>query len=157
MIPSWAVIAGVAILVSLGSSLITPEDSRWFRRLRRPSWLTFEWAIPIIWTVVFICGGWSAYLIWERDPGSGRTWLLMAFYVVVEMAIIAYTPGMLRTRSLRVGTLIGATGTLLGAILAVMVFPLSTAAGLLLVPYLLWSPIGTFTTWQMMQLNPVDA
>jgi tryptophan-rich sensory protein len=24
----------------------------------------------------------------------------------------------------------------------------------LLVPYVIWSPIGTYTTWEMMQLNP---
>ncbi|MDP5339611.1 MAG: TspO protein, partial [Nodularia sp. (in: cyanobacteria)] len=27
----------------------------------------------------------------------------------------------------------------------------------LLVPYLLWSPIGTYTTWKMISLNPQDA
>jgi translocator protein len=26
-------------------------------------------------------------------------------------------------------------------------------AAVLLIPYLLWSPIGTFTTWQMDKLN----
>ncbi|MDY6803848.1 MAG: TspO protein, partial [Cyanobacteriota bacterium] len=26
-----------------------------------------------------------------------------------------------------------------------------------LLPYVLWSPIGTYTTWQMTSLNPEDA
>jgi benzodiazapine receptor len=34
-----------------------------------------------------------------------------------------------------------------------MVAPLSVAAWLLLLPYLLWSPIGTLVTWQMQRLN----
>jgi len=29
----------------------------------------------------------------------------------------------------------------------------SRLAALLLVPYLLWSPVGTLVTWQMQQLN----
>ncbi|MDJ0689598.1 MAG: tryptophan-rich sensory protein [Xenococcaceae cyanobacterium MO_188.B32] len=53
--------------------------------------------------------------------------------------------------------MIGGTGFFLGAILALMVLPISTTAFWLLVPYLLWSPIGTLVTWQMMQLNPIDA
>jgi benzodiazapine receptor len=78
----------------------------------------------------------------------------MGFYLIVEIAIMAYTPVMCAFRSLMVGTIIGATGTLLGAILAVLVWPISTWAFVLLLPYLLWSPIGTYVTWRMAQLNP---
>ncbi|HCF28616.1 MAG TPA: TspO protein, partial [Cyanobacteria bacterium UBA11049] len=63
MIRSWMVIGGVTLLVALGANIITPKDVRWFKHLRRPSWLTFEAAIPLIWTTVFICGAWSAYIV----------------------------------------------------------------------------------------------
>jgi tryptophan-rich sensory protein len=56
-----------------------------------------------------------------------------------------------------VGTIIGGTGAVIGIILALLVFPISSWASLLLLPYILWSPIGTYTTWEMMQLNPEDA
>jgi tryptophan-rich sensory protein len=81
----------------------------------------------------------------------------MGFYLVVETAISLYTIVMCKARSLKVGTIIGGTGFFLGAILAVMVQPVSNTAFWLLAPYLLWSPVGTFVTWQMMQLNPLDA
>jgi len=156
MIKSWMVIGGVTLLVALGSNLITPNDVKWFKRLQRPRWLVFEPAIPIIWTVVFICGAWSAYIVWEKDPGSLRTWLLMAFYLLVEITIVAYNPMMLRLRSLKVGTIIGGIGSILGLILVLVVLSVSGWASLLLVPYLIWSPIGTYTTWEMMRLNPND-
>ena len=66
---------------------------------------------------------------------------------------MAYTPVMCKLRSLRVGTVIGATGFFLGLGLAIWVFPVSAVAGSLLVPYLLWSPIGTYVTWAMIPLN----
>ena len=157
MIPPWLGIGIVTIAVPFACNrFISSRDFRWFKRLRRPDWLTFEWAIPIIWTVVFICGAWSAYNVWQQDPGSTYSWLLMAFYLVVETAISLYTVVMCKTRSLRIGTIIGGTGFFLGAILATVVQPLSNTAFLLLLPYLLWSPVGTFVTWQMMQLNPAD-
>nr|WP_199292378.1 TspO/MBR family protein [Coleofasciculus sp. FACHB-712] len=153
IIKSWMVIGGVTLLVAMGSNIITPNDVKWFKRLQRPRWLTFEPLIPLIWTVVFICGAWSAYIVWERT----KNWGLMAFYLLVEIAIVAYNPMMLRLRSLKVGTIIGAIGSVLGLILALTVLPISGWASLLLVPYVLWSPVGTFTTWKMMQLNPDDA
>ncbi len=154
MIKSWMVIGAVTFVVALGGGLVTPDGVRWFNRLQRPRWLTFEPAIPFIWTVIFICGAWSAYVVWESDPGSQRTWLLMALYFLLELVTIAYTPVMFRLRSLKVGTIIGGTGAVLSIILALQVFPISTWASLLLLPYVIWSPIGTYTTWKMGQLNP---
>lgn len=152
MIRSWMVIGGVTFLVALFANLIMPKDVQWFKRLRRPSWLTFEKAIPLIWITVFICGAWSAYIVWENT----RNWLLMGFYVLVEIVTVAYNPGMLRLRSLKVGTILGGIGAILGIILALTVLPISGLAAALLLPYVLWSPIGTYTTWEMMRLNPVD-
>ncbi|MBE9053069.1 TspO/MBR family protein [Nostocales cyanobacterium LEGE 11386] len=157
MIRSWMVIGGVAFLVALAANLITPSDRQWFKRLQRPRWLTFEAAIPVIWTVIFVCGAWSAYIVWESNPGTTSTWILMGFYLLLEIVTIAYTPVMFRLRSLRVGTILGGTGFIIGLVLTLAVLPISTSAALLLVPYLLWSPIGTYTTWQMISLNPQDA
>ncbi|MBD2337197.1 TspO/MBR family protein [Calothrix sp. FACHB-156] len=157
MIKSWMVIGAVAFVVALGANLITPSDRKWFQRLQRPRWLTFEAAIPIIWTVIFICGAWSAYIVWERDPRTNNTWLLMGIYLLLEIVTIAYTPVMFRLRSLKVGTIIGGTGFIIGLLLALAVLTASSWAALLLVPYLLWSPIGTYTTWQMLHLNPQEA
>ncbi|MCP6762523.1 MAG: TspO/MBR family protein [Fischerella sp. CENA71] len=156
MIKSWMVIGGVAFLVALGANFITPGDRKWFKRLERPRWLTFEAAIPVIWTVIFVCGAWSAYIVWEKNPGTTTTWLLMGLYLLLEIVTIAYTPVMFRTRHLRVGTILGGTGFVIGVILAIAVFSISAWATLLLVPYLLWSPIGTYTTKAMERLNPQD-
>jgi tryptophan-rich sensory protein len=156
MIKSWMVIGAIALLVALAANFITPSDRKWFKRLRRPNWLFFEAAIPFIWTVIFICGAWSAYIVWEKDPGSSRTWLMMGFYLLLEIVTIAYTPVMFRLRSLKVGTIIGGTGAIIGILLTLAVLQISGWAALLLLPYVIWSPIGTYTTWEMMRLNPSD-
>jgi translocator protein len=154
MIPSWLAIAGITFLVALGSNIIRPKDIKWFKRLERPRWLTFEAFIPIIWTVVFICGAWSAYIVWESNPGSDRTWQIMIFYLLLEVLIVSYTPVILWSHSLIAGTIIGGLGFVFGLILTVIVWQISGWAALLLVPYLLWSPIGTYATWAIARLNP---
>lgn len=149
MIKSWMVIGGVTFLVALASNVLRPKDVKWFFRLRRPRWLIFEPLIPLIWIIVFICGAWSAYIVWERT----QNWGLMAFYVLVEAMIVAYSPVTLWTHSLKIGTIVGGVGSVLGLILALTVLPVSGWATLLLGPYLLWSPVGTYTTWVMDRLN----
>jgi benzodiazapine receptor len=157
MIKSWMVIGGVALVLGLlGGGLVRPRGAKWFSRLRRPYWLTFETLIPLIWTVVFICGAWSAYIVWEQDPGSSRTWLLMGVYLLLEIVTLSYSAIMLAVRRLKAGLIIGGTGFVIAVILAILVLPISVWAAALLLPYLLWSPIGTYTTWELMRLNPQD-
>ncbi|MGE5656995.1 MAG: TspO/MBR family protein [Actinomycetota bacterium] len=154
MIQPWMIIAGITFLVALGGILIRPRDIRWSQRLDRPNWLFFEPAIPFIWTVIFACGAWSASLVWEKNPGNVTTWLLMGLYLIVEIVTVAYIPVTLRLRSLSVGTILGFTGALLGGLLAFAVWSISGWAALLLLPYVVWSPIGTYATRQMIDLNP---
>jgi tryptophan-rich sensory protein len=153
MIKSWLVIGIVTLLIASLSGILRREDVKWFRQLKRPRWLTFEGLIPLIWTVVFICGGWSAYITWENTPDRSEAWGLMAFYGLVELVIVLYPPISLWFHNLKAGTIVGGLGFLLGLILAMVVFPVSPWATALLLPYLLWSPIGTYTTWVMSQLN----
>lgn len=151
------VIAAISFLVAWGGNrFLTREGIRWFNRQRRPQWLTFEGAIPLIWIVIFICATWSAVVVWETAPGQPVTWLVMGGYLLLEMVTIAYTPVMCKLRRLKVGTIIGGIGFLLSLLLALLVGKISTTAGFLLLPYILWSPIGTYTTWEMMRLNQED-
>lgn len=151
---SWMVIGSVTFLVALGSSLFRPRDIPWVKHLDRPRWLFFEPAIPFIWTVIFICGAISAVFVWEQDPGSLKTWSLMVGYLIVEIVTVAYIPATLRSRSLTVGKVLGAIGLISAVLLTLAILPISGMAALLLVPYLIWTPIGTYTTSQMIDLNP---
>ena len=157
MIPAWLVIGVAAVLIGVGLNQLIKSDQRWFFRLRRPAWLTFEWAIPIIWTIIFIAAAWSAYAVWQAEPGSGRSIFLMVGYALLEIVTLSYTSVMCFFRRLRIGVIVGATGFFVAIALTLLVLPVSSVAALLLVPYLLWSPIGTFVTWQMMAINPADA
>ncbi|MDZ8109603.1 MAG: TspO/MBR family protein [Nostoc sp. DedQUE12a] len=157
MISSWIVIGVVTFFVALGSFFITPRDVKWFARLSRPRWLVFEPLIPFIWTVIFISGAVSANIVWQKNPGGVITWLLMGLYLLVEIITVAYIPLMLRFRSLKVGEILGLVGLICAVVLAICVLPISPLAAFLLLPYLIWTPIGTYTTEELRDLNPQDA
>jgi tryptophan-rich sensory protein len=146
--PAWLVIAAWMVLVIL---VLSPSrrEFRWFLQLRRPRWLTFERWIPAIWLVIYICFYVSALKAWAAS-GSG---MLLAAYLGLLMLVQSYTWLICRTRRLRTGTVVGLAGWLWGMGLAGVLLPISRPAALLLVPYLLWSPVGTFVTYRMERLN----
>lgn len=156
MINAWLAIAVIAFAIGLIINILFPTDNKWFMQLRRPRWLTFEKAIPPIWIFIFICGITSAAFLWVAQPSTANTWLLMAGYGIVEIAILSYTPVMTRLRNVRAGMIAGAIGFVLGVVLTTQVWQISNQAGWLLLPYLLWSPIGTYVTWVMARLNPPE-
>lgn len=138
----------VMVAVALG---LNPrrEEFRWFLQLRRPGWLTFERWIPLIWLVIYACFYASALISWN----AGGRWDLLVGYLVLLVLVQSYTLVICRTRRLRNGTAIGFIGWVWGLALTLAVAPLSGFAWLLLLPYLLWSPVGTLVTWQMQRLN----
>lgn len=154
MLKPWMVIGGVTFIVALFAAFIKPHDIPWAARLERPKWLFFEPAIPLIWMVIFACGAGSAILVWQQEPGSFKTWLLMGIYLLVEIVTVAYIPATLQFRSLSIGTVLGGTGFILGSGLALFVWSITPNAALLLLPYVVWSPIGTYATRRMIDLNP---
>ena len=157
MIESWMIIGGATFSVAFGTLLFKLRDINWAVKLQRPDWMFFEPAIPLIWTVIFASGAGSATVVWEQEPGTLKTWLLMALYLLLEIVIVAYIPATLRAKSLKVGTILGGVGEILGVVLMLAVLPISQTAALLLLPYAIWGAIGTYTTWEMIQLNPEAA
>ena len=142
------VILLVIVAVAVG---LTPsrDDFRWFLQLRRPRWLTFERWIPLIWIAIYACFYASALLSWT----SSWSFALMAGYLLLLVLVQSYTWLICKTRRLASGTAVGFAGWLWGVALALAVAQTSRGALLLLFPYLLWSPVGTFVTWQMQRLN----
>lgn len=157
MIQSWMVIGAVTFLVAVFSFAIAPRDVKWFARLTRPRWLVFEPLIPFIWTTIFVCGAASANIVWNKNPGGLLTWLLMGSYLLLEIITVSYIPLMLRFRHLRLGEIVGSIGIILGVLLTLSIVSISSLAALLLIPYSIWSPVGTYTTEELIQLNPQDA
>ncbi|MEB3276046.1 MAG: tryptophan-rich sensory protein [Cyanobacteriota bacterium] len=137
-------------IVCVGAALNPGRaDFGWFLQLRRPRWLTFERRIPLIWIAIYGCFYISALLCWNAVWSLA----LMAGYLGLLVLVQSYTWLICKTRRLASGTAVGFAGWLWGVALAVLVAATSKPAVLLLIPYLLWSPVGTLVTWQMQRLN----
>ncbi|AFY27611.1 TspO/MBR family protein [Cyanobium gracile] len=148
--PAWLTIL---LVMGLVIAVLTPSRQQfaWFLRLRRPRWLTFERWIPLIWSLIYLCFYASALLRWRA--GGAAAPLAMVGYLVLLVLVQSFTLLICRTRRLAWGTAAGLAGWIWGLGLTLALRPVSPEAALLLVPFLLWSPIGTFVTWRMQRLN----
>ena len=145
--------AALLILLVMGAVVAGLNPNRaefsWFLKLRRPAWLSFERWIPLIWIMIYACFYASALLAWR----SGNSLALQGGYLLLLVLVQSYTWLICRTRRLANGTRVGFAGWAWGVALALIVLDSSRSAALLLLPYLLWSPVGTVVTWQMQRLN----
>ncbi|MGB3652931.1 MAG: tryptophan-rich sensory protein [Rivularia sp. (in: cyanobacteria)] len=148
------VIVSTAILVI--GNLLSSLQNTWFQNLIRPDWLTFEFLIPFIWTFIWICTTISAIIVWEKAVKRDAK-LFITLYTILAILTAAYSPVVVEFQSLIGGLIVGGLATLLVYILAIAVRKISPKASLLLVPYLLWGPVGTYLTWVLIDLNSVTA
>jgi tryptophan-rich sensory protein len=149
----WIITAASAAIF-FGGSFRTSLGDPWFQNLARPSWLTFEFLIPFIWMIIWVCATISAILVWEKSLRDQKPWSLMILYAVLGLLTAIYSPVVVTLKSLIGGLVVGAAATLLVYILAILVKPILPKASWLLIPYMLWGPVGTYLTWVLIQLNP---
>ncbi len=145
------IITAISAAIFFGGSLLTSLRNPWFQSLLRPNWLTFEFLIPFIWLFIWACATTSAILVWEKTQ---RPWLLIGLYAALALLTSLYSPVVVELKTLFGGLIVGGAATLIAYILAVLTRPISHKAAWLLLPYLIWGPIGTYLTWILMQLNP---
>lgn len=152
------IITGISAAIFFGGGLLNSLQDPWFQNLERPDWLTFEPLIPLIWLVIWVCATLSAILVWEKVVRSNRgifnrAWLFMGLYTAIALLTSAYSPVVVRLHSLPGGLIVGGTATLLAYTLAVSIWSTTPKAAALLIPYMLWGPVGTYLTWLLIQLN----
>jgi tryptophan-rich sensory protein len=149
----WIIVTVSTAILVIGNLLSSLQDT-WFQNLIRPDWLTFEFLIPFIWIFIWICTTISAIIVWEKAEKRDAK-LFIILYALVAILTSAYRPVVVELRSLIGGLIVGGLATLIVYILAFSVRKISPKASLLLLPYSLWGPIGTYITWILIDLNSV--
>ena len=116
----------------------------WYDALRKPSWTPPNWLFPIAWMVLYVLIAWSASRV-AFIPGSG---LAMAVFALQIALNTLWTPVFFGLRRLGQGMVVL---TALWASVAAMVVSfglLDPVAGLMLIPYLIWtSYAGALNFW----------
>ena len=148
--------AGVAATAVLGSIATTP-NSRWYRRLRKPSFQPPAAAFPLVWTLLYADIAVISALVLADLGEEGRQEEQRAYAIAlaVNLALNAgWSWVFFRGHRLGPATIVAALLAVSSADLARRAAKVSPQRGVLLAPYAAWTGFATVLTAAIAARNP---
>ena len=145
----------IPFLVGLFGSIFTTADSlgNWYANLNKPSFNPPNWIFGPVWTTLYIMMGVSAFLVWQKGLDKKPVRIALVCFIVQLILNAIWTPLFFGLHSPLLG-LIDIILLLSAVIVTVFYFfKISTPAGLLLIPYLLWLSFATVLNAALYLLN----
>ncbi len=121
------------------SGMITNEGvSTWYQDIEKPGWTPPNWVFAPVWTLLYLLMGLSSWLVWQSGWRTTAVRIALMLYGVQLGFNFLWSVIFFGLRSpgwalLEIGILWVLIATMLGWFLQ-----LRRAAGLLIVPYLIW-------------------
>lgn len=148
-------ITAVAIPLAVGglSALLTRDAMKGFAALDQPPLSPPGWLFPVVWTVLFLLMGMASYLVWEApDPRGERRKALTVYGIQLAVnflwSIFFFNLGWyLFSFAWIVLLWVLIMDTVL------LFWRLSHAAGMLLLPYLIWVTFAGYLNFGIYLLN----
>lgn len=138
-------------VAGFGALFTASSVNDWYRTLQRPSWNPPSWVFGPVWTALYTTMAIAAWLVWRRRDAHKARGALTLFAVQLVLNA-AWSPLFFGLQNPLAGLLV--IVPLWCAIVATLVafWKISSLAGILFVPYLLWVSFATvlnFTIWRM--------
>lgn len=152
----WLGLFGWLMLVFAAASLggfASASATAFYRDVVRPAWSPPGWLFGPVWSVLYLCMGIAAWLVWRARGFAGARFALGLF--IVQLIFNALWTWLFFVW--RLGGLAFAEILLLWLLIAANIFlfwRVDKRAGILLVPYLAWVSFAAALTWAIWRLNP---
>ena len=139
------------VVAAVGASLT--DISTWYSTIRKPSWQPPDWLFGPAWSLILALASLSAFLAWRAAPTRDMRQLVIILFIANGLANILWSPLFFKLR--RPDWALWEVPFLWLSILIpiVLIFPISRAASLLLVPYLIWVSFAAFLNLTIVRLN----
>lgn len=138
----------------VGSLFTTPSIPTWYAAIQKPSFNPPNWIFGPVWTTLFVLMGVAAFIVWNKglDKKGVKAALLLFIIQLVLNMLWSYLFFALHSPLYAFVEII----ILWLAILLTMLkfFPISHAAGYLLLPYILWVSFAAVLNFTIFRLNP---
>ncbi len=140
------------LLFSL-SGFLFPIDQSWYDALDKPSWTPSGGVIGIVWGILFALISFSVAIVYNKDSffrGDKFFWIILIINYILNQAFSYFQFTQKDLFSATIDCALVAVSTL---ILIIAAMRHSKLAGLLLIPYLLWSAFATFLSYTIYSMN----
>lgn len=141
------------LVIVAGSTGAIFKPDRWYEELRKPDWTPPNWAFPVVWTVLYLLIATAGWLVWKAGGWSlaiafwGAQWLFNSAWSWLFFGLRRMDWGLADISLLWLAT----------AGFMVTAWPLSPAASLMFLPYLIWVSTAGLLNRSVWRLNPEQA
>ena len=141
-----------AELVGLLARLFSGAGDAFYSALRQPPLAPPGWVFPVAWALLYAMMGAASYGIWS-SAGEGRRCALLLY--AVQLAVnFSWTIVFFRFQLVGPAAAVLALLCVLVALTMLCFWRLRRSAGLLMLPYLLWSLFALYLNAGVWLLNP---
>ena len=127
-------------------------DKDWYNSLAKPRYQPPSWVFAPVWTVLYILMTMALILV-LKAPFRLTSLLAYIFFAWQLLVNLHWTPVFFREHNLRKAFLLAALLTLLVFLTMVLFYHVSKIAGMLLLPYFLWSVFASMLSFHILELN----
>jgi len=137
----------------LGSIFTTPAIPGWYARLVKPGFSPPNWVFSPVWISLYLLMGISAFLIWRKGLDNKATKVALGIFVAQLVLNALWSLMFFGLRSPLAGFITIIILWILIVLTIVHFYRISTVAGVLLVPYLLWVSFASVLNASILVLN----
>lgn len=128
------------------------EPGTWYDLLQKPSWTPPNWIFPVVWPILYIMMGISAWLLWKMKEvalgGTEFTWFFVQLVLNALWSWIFFGMNLIATGLAEILLL------WIAILFTIFLFwSRNRLAGWLLIPYLLWVSYASALNFAIWQLN----
>lgn len=138
----------------IGSLATVPAIPTWYESLKKPFFNPPNWIFGPVWTGLYALMGVSLFLAWQRRQDNTQVKIALVFFFLQLILNVLWSVAFFGLRS----PLLGLMDIVLlwtAIFLTIRKFlNISRAAGLLLVPYMLWVSFAVLLNFSFWLLNP---
>ncbi len=137
----------------VGSIFTTPAIPTWYAALRKPSFSPPNWLFAPVWITLFALMGVSAFLVWRKGLGDPQVRIVLAIFVIQLILNTTWSVVFFGLRSPLGGLIVIAVLWVAILLTILNFFKISTTAGIVLIPYILWVSFAAVLNLFIWRLN----
>jgi len=150
---NYIVIPLITVATSVIGSVITGRGMDWYKTIKLPAWTPPGSFIGAVWTVLFVLATISALIFWSKHQSLQSRQLITALFIVNAIANVGWSYLFFGEHLIKPAIIEAGFLGLTCVALIVALWPISTAAALLIVPYAAWVGFATYLTYVIWSLN----
>ena len=146
----WSLAVFVVLCLAAASTGALFQPGEWYESLDKPSWTPPNWSFGVIWSILYVMIAVAGWIVW-RETGFGAAMIFWGLQLVLNGAWSWLFFG---RRRMDLAMIDVVALWLSIAIFIVLAWRVSTWAGLLFVPYLIWVSLAATLNRSVWRMNP---